>query len=241
MRIPSALILAAMVLGAPGVVRAQGTYSGKMTYGLFGPRALGNTLQPPITGANRGIVRDAYGDFLGRNQAYPGAAFPPPRPAAHEVPNAPTHVPPATAVLSGPENTPGPSPAQPAGPDQWLRSHGTGSETPADAMPSGANLAPGGVVSAPVPPPVVVAFSLPRTVQSPADRAAALLQGTVQTRSRSPITVIVENETAILRGQVATIHDRELAENLVRLEPGIWNVKNELIVRSGSGAVRPSM
>jgi osmotically-inducible protein OsmY len=41
--------------------------------------------------------------------------------------------------------------------------------------------------------------------------------------------VDVVGETAILRGRVATRQDRELAENLVRLEPGVWDVKNLLI------------
>jgi osmotically-inducible protein OsmY len=61
-----------------------------------------------------------------------------------------------------------------------------------------------------------------------AERIATLLERTVQIKKLSPIRVEVRGETAILRGRVATQEDRQLAENLVRLEPGIWDVKNEL-------------
>jgi len=60
-------------------------------------------------------------------------------------------------------------------------------------------------------------------------RIASALEGTAQIKKRSPIRVDVVGETAILRGRVATQRDRELAENLVRFEPGIWDVKNLLI------------
>ncbi|MHB1034225.1 MAG: BON domain-containing protein [Pirellulales bacterium] len=42
--------------------------------------------------------------------------------------------------------------------------------------------------------------------------------------------VTVVGETAVLRGVVASTHARDLAEQMVRLEPGIWNVRNELQV-----------
>jgi osmotically-inducible protein OsmY len=60
-------------------------------------------------------------------------------------------------------------------------------------------------------------------------RIASMIERTAQIKKRSPIRVDVVSETAILRGRVATQQDRELAENLVRLEPGIWDVKNLLI------------
>jgi len=46
----------------------------------------------------------------------------------------------------------------------------------------------------------------------------------------SEVDVLVRDGTAILRGVVATQHDRDLAERLTRLEAGIWDVKNELVV-----------
>lgn len=57
-------------------------------------------------------------------------------------------------------------------------------------------------------------------------------------RRLGPIEVVLNDRTAILRGTVASSRDRELAERLVRLEPGIWEVKNDLVVQS-SGASRP--
>jgi hypothetical protein len=79
---------------------------------------------------------------------------------------------------------------------------------------------------------VAVSFAPSQPARSPADGIAAVLQGAPQIGKRSSIRVFVQNETAILRGEVATPHDRELAENLARFEPGIWDVKNEIVVRS---------
>ncbi len=51
-----------------------------------------------------------------------------------------------------------------------------------------------------------------------------------QIHTLSPLEVRVADGTAILRGTVATDRDRDLAERLARLEPGIWKVNNELVV-----------
>ncbi len=82
---------------------------------------------------------------------------------------------------------------------------------------------------------MVVGFpsSLPATDPF-TNRIAAVLERTTRIKKLSPIRVDVANETAILRGRVATQQDRELAENLVRLEPGIWDVKNELVVEESA-------
>jgi hypothetical protein len=47
-----------------------------------------------------------------------------------------------------------------------------------------------------------------------------------------PIAVEVQGRTAILRGEVATAHDRVIAEKLALLEAGISDVQNELTVKS---------
>jgi osmotically-inducible protein OsmY len=49
-------------------------------------------------------------------------------------------------------------------------------------------------------------------------------------RTRSAIDVQIVGRTAVLRGVVATQHDRELAERLASLEPGVSTVQNELEV-----------
>jgi len=76
-----------------------------------------------------------------------------------------------------------------------------------------------------------VAFDHPKPV--PAKISLALrerLEKSPRLQIHSPLEVLIEDATAILRGVVATEHDRDLAEQLVRLEAGIWHVKNELIV-----------
>lgn len=47
-----------------------------------------------------------------------------------------------------------------------------------------------------------------------------------------PIQVVLEGETVVLRGVVASEGDRLLAADLAKLEPGIDEVKNELTVQS---------
>lgn len=61
-----------------------------------------------------------------------------------------------------------------------------------------------------------------------ATRLTTRLARLPQIESRVPIEVAIEGRTAILRGAVATEHDRELAERLIRLEPGVDQVANEL-------------
>jgi hypothetical protein len=48
----------------------------------------------------------------------------------------------------------------------------------------------------------------------------------------TPIRVEVQGRTAILQGVVSTEHDRELAEQMIRLEPGIEAVRNEIAVEN---------
>jgi hypothetical protein len=49
-------------------------------------------------------------------------------------------------------------------------------------------------------------------------------------RALSPIRVDVVGETATLRGTVASSYDRMVAEQVVRMEAGIWKVDNQLQV-----------
>lgn len=51
----------------------------------------------------------------------------------------------------------------------------------------------------------------------------------------APAQVTVRGDTAILQGVVATEHDRDLAEQLVRMEPGIAQVENLLTVGPSAG------
>lgn len=49
-------------------------------------------------------------------------------------------------------------------------------------------------------------------------------------RSLGDITVTLNGRTAILQGEVASERDRSVAEQLVRLEPGVSQVQNQLLV-----------
>jgi hypothetical protein len=47
-----------------------------------------------------------------------------------------------------------------------------------------------------------------------------------------PAQVSLEGRTAVLRGKVATEEDRQLVEDLARMEPDVLDVRNELVVDS---------
>jgi osmotically-inducible protein OsmY len=59
-------------------------------------------------------------------------------------------------------------------------------------------------------------------------------------RVARPIQVAVEGDTAILRGEVASVRDRTLAEHLARFEPGIRTVRNELTVTAPAAGPAPA-
>jgi BON domain len=62
-------------------------------------------------------------------------------------------------------------------------------------------------------------------LQQVIDRSSTLASG------GNNVRVSVDGQTVILRGLVADDHDRRLAESLVRLTPGVSQVRNELSVR----------
>jgi hypothetical protein len=65
---------------------------------------------------------------------------------------------------------------------------------------------------------------------------ALRLAKTSAIQTRTPIRVELQGRTAILRGAVSTEHDRDLAEQMIRLEAGIQAVKNEIVVGSPTSA-----
>ncbi|HYW80833.1 MAG TPA: BON domain-containing protein [Thermoguttaceae bacterium] len=76
-----------------------------------------------------------------------------------------------------------------------------------------------------------LAFEAPQV--DPGQVSASLvrrLQQPGQMQTRLPVEVTIDGQIATLRGQVATEYDRILAERFVRLEPGISQVANELVV-----------
>jgi hypothetical protein len=48
--------------------------------------------------------------------------------------------------------------------------------------------------------------------------------------------VLSEGELVVLRGTAVSEYDRQLAEGLVRLSPGVYNIRNEITVQSGGSA-----
>jgi hypothetical protein len=75
-------------------------------------------------------------------------------------------------------------------------------------------------------------FPLP--VRIPTQMTANLrnvLDRSTQLRSQGSIQLRVENEVVVLTGTVANDRERRLAENLIRLSPGVADVVNELQVR----------
>jgi osmotically-inducible protein OsmY len=63
--------------------------------------------------------------------------------------------------------------------------------------------------------------------------------GSTRIRFLQPADVVLEGSTVVLRGGVATEYDRALAEQLARLEPGVWRVRNELVVAGQTGDSQP--
>jgi len=93
-----------------------------------------------------------------------------------------------------------------------------------------------------VPTSLSVAFDFPQP------RATAIGTGLAQRLSAShriqaPSGVTVEVDaqgTATLRGVVATSRDRDLCEQLARLEAGIWSVRNDLVVEESPEEEAPA-
>lgn len=59
--------------------------------------------------------------------------------------------------------------------------------------------------------------------------------------SESRLVVSVEGRTAVLRGEVFSVAERDLAENVLRLEPGVSTVRNELQVMQGPTIPAPPL
>jgi hypothetical protein len=79
-------------------------------------------------------------------------------------------------------------------------------------------------------PPVAVA---PSAMQV---RLGTVFQGTSQLTPNSNIQVVVNGGTVVLRGQVANENERRVAEGMVRLEPGVREVRNEIRVAAARAA-----
>jgi len=71
----------------------------------------------------------------------------------------------------------------------------------------------------------------PAPLLPPAERQRAMVARiAAKIAARTPISVTVQGDTATIRGSVASMHDRIVAEVMLRLEPGIMQVDNQLTV-----------
>ncbi len=254
-RISIIAVMATLTIG--GTLWAQS--SGGSTRGLFGPRSLGGTLQPKPRTLVNGLVTGPTGDFLGRGRAS-GLTFNPSvwqaasaqqaqsewRQQVREAQLSAMGVPlPGTSAGRQPvaqvPQAQGTLQAVPAATEErWFRSPPAGGSRGGPRAPTVAAAYPTGVetgVSAPAPSsprlPVAslqVGFVPAGSSRGPGPFLTALLGRTPQIARLSAISVTMEKDTAVLRGQVRTQRDRQLAEDIVRLEPGVWQVRNELVV-----------
>lgn len=67
-------------------------------------------------------------------------------------------------------------------------------------------------------------------------QTTARLQKLPALKNQRGVNVAMEGSTVVLRGEVASEADRELAEGLMMLEPEVSAVRNELVVRSAPPA-----
>ncbi len=75
----------------------------------------------------------------------------------------------------------------------------------------------------------------PAQVTARAEAASQEVAEILTRRFNSAIEVSLEERTATLRGEVVSASERDLAERLVRFEPGISRVQNELVIQ-GAGS-----
>lgn len=95
-------------------------------------------------------------------------------------------------------------------------------------------------------PALSIAFSPPAVsdaaVAQKLNRQVSLLQNRergIRLNGSSDINVTFEDRTAVLRGSVATAYERDLAERMASLQPGVNQVRNELLVEGESTPESP--
>jgi len=255
MRIPLLAlgITTVLVLGSRADVSAQWTSSKVEVRGLFGQRVLGEPLKPGTRRMMMGLRLGPSGDFRGIDRSngrtlFPGVEpptafagsgqrplrqFPAPwqrRPLPPPVPQLLPELP-AAPPLEG---------AQPemefeTAPEIWFRSQSPPAGPAAtSATPTGTRPAASGASRA--APPLSTRMEIGFTGRSSADNSspAPTLPARMAQRLRSPagapIAISLEGNTATVRGEVATPYDRAVIAAFLLMEPGVWQLNNELTV-----------
>jgi hypothetical protein len=222
--------------------------------GMFGPRVTGGTLQPGRSSQfNNGLQTAPGGSFTGAGRPNGPAMFATPWRQAY--PSPPSYSTPVYALFPNGQTAivvPGGEMLAPGAAASANGTLPTAAQPPATAQPPIAVQAPaagapaegatpaGGESAAVAPPPPAVQLTTASTAS--AGEADGYLPGvsarlTHIARGRgiaapAGIRVSLVNGTAVLRGEVATPHDRSLLANLAGLEPGIGRISNELTVAS---------
>ncbi len=220
--------------------------------GPFGDRTLGRPLQPGASRNGGGVQRGPYGSILGLSRGDAGSMLRTPWRRVEPMPvfintgPAPyLYAAPGARPMVVPQQQPGPAPGdqplpawmsnpgEPAS-DIWFRVPAPSSETTTPVAPGDSGFyrpreSPGwSVIGIPVSgstgakgpfqPSPSVSARITRLAHAGGAPASSGMQ------------VSVQGDTATVRGTVATPHQRDVVGNLVRLESGVWNVDNQVIV-----------
>lgn len=241
MRTTLSVALGLAVIWAWGVAEkadAQVRSSTTSRSGLFGTRTVGGTLSAGTRtiGAGTGRTGQAVAGATTQGSASPlGTTSGQLSPSARFVRGARQ---PGEFVGAGSEDLAGFIGAVQAGATQTgraavatLGSQARGTRTSTQGRSTTGRSTSGRAAATELRTPVQMDFEFP--ARSTATAAAAIqtrLNQILAAETLPAIRVELSGETARLSGMVATARERQLAERLVLLEPGIWEVSNELIV-----------
>jgi len=218
----------------------------RVIYGMFGPRVQGVPLTPGGSSAfgQTGLIRGPSGDFMGRNaygpamifpgqpwqypaatyQSYPAFLGPMPLEELNGGMATQPPVPLPPQPVAPPQPAVQPTPTEPPGGNQQpMREIGSPQAATSPAVGE-----PGAALPEATPVSMQIGFRPTELGSRPARAVTQLIQHLDEIKKITPVTVTMQGDTAVLRGRVATEHDRALAERIALLEPGIWYVRNEL-------------
>jgi hypothetical protein len=88
-----------------------------------------------------------------------------------------------------------------------------------------------------VPVPVVPDGDSTESYTSP--DPVTMIQESLSSLPGTYVQVEIDGDTAVLRGAVASESERRIAERMVKLEPDVRRVRNELLVTGGSPRPAP--
>jgi hypothetical protein len=139
---------------------------------------------------------------------------------------------------------PQPPPTPPSAPAQPIRTSGEGATVPMRAAATATR--PDWLSRAPTDrgfpsfPTTIAPESSPRPLAAVAEPAPDAMLGGLRRLEQSwgpqyagAVQAWVQGQTVVLRGTAPSVHDGRLAEDVMRLEPGVWDVRNEMAVTTG--------